>query len=84
MFNLAFSLIIHEFQPHNRTLNDIDKTWLPHNSEFLNNKEWRAQNFDDNVRTHYAMLLHEDDILTPAGMMKVRGGKGDSATVTIL
>ena len=61
---------------YHRTETDIDKTWLPHDSAYLRNKEWRARNFDDNLRTHYALLLHEDDVLTPSGMLKVRG-RGD-------
>ena len=55
-----------------RTLADIDKTWLPRNSTYLSNKEWRAENFDENVREHSALLVHDDDVLTREAMLKVQ------------
>ena len=50
---------------------------MPRGSPYLRNKEWKRENWKGrgggpSLRYHVALISHEDNIMTPEGMRKVR------------
>ena len=44
---------------------------MPDTSPFIYNKKWKVENFANKERLHITMLRHEENVLTPEGMLKV-------------
>ncbi len=50
---------------------DVQKLYLPPDHIYLQNKEWRQENFKDIGRGHFALITHEENVLTPDGLIKI-------------
>ena len=50
---------------------EADKLWLPKNSTFLVNKKWKSEHFPNRKRNNVALFTHEENVLTPAALLKV-------------
>ena len=58
-------------QSVNRSEADANRLLYPQDSDFVLNKEWRNEHYEDNLRLQYAMLSHDSNVLTKNGVLKV-------------
>lgn len=54
-----------------KTEADAEKLWLPSDSTYLSNKRWKKENYKEGTRGHIAFTTHEENVLTPEGMLKL-------------
>jgi predicted DCC family thiol-disulfide oxidoreductase YuxK len=54
-----------------RTESDAEKLWLPKDSQYLHNKEWKWNNFRKDERVHISLLTHEQNVLNQEALLKV-------------
>lgn len=51
---------------------DAEKLWLPRNSTFLVNKDWKSRHFPEDTRDNVVLLQnHRENVLTPEAMLKL-------------
>lgn len=50
---------------------DVQKLYLPPDHIYLQNKEWRQDHFPDIGRGHFVVMVHEENVLTPDGLMRL-------------
>ena len=50
---------------------DANRLLYPQDSDFVVNKAWRNEHYEDNLRLQYAMLSHDSNILNKKGVLKV-------------
>ena len=68
---LSFSNSCKITQSVNRSEADANRLLYPQDSDFVLNKEWRNEHYEDNLRLQYAMLSHDSNVLTKNGVLKV-------------
>ena len=54
-----------------RTEADANRLLYPQDSDFVVNKAWRNEYYEDNLRLQYAMLSHDSNMLNKKGVLKV-------------
>ena len=50
---------------------DAEKLWLPPDSAFLFNRNWRSEHFPKTKRNNVALVTHNQNILSREGLLKV-------------
>ena len=50
---------------------DVQKLYLPPEHIYLQNKEWRQDHFPDIGRGHFVVMVHEENVMTPEGMLRL-------------
>ena len=54
-----------------KTEADAEKLWLPSDSSYIANKKWKKENYKEGTRGHIAFTTHDENVLTPEGMLKL-------------
>ena len=54
-----------------KTEADAEKLWLPSDSSYISNKKWKKENYKEGTRGHIAFTTHDENVLTPEGMLKL-------------
>ena len=50
---------------------DANRLLYAQDSDFVKNKEWRSEHYEDNLRVQYAMLGHDSNVLNRNGLLKL-------------